>query len=268
MKSTVISIMKSCWFSISRSVEFNDIQKMTWKAHYMKDFSEKHNCSWKVKSVMKFRCFPAWKVQLFMKSAGAFHEKCNLSWKVHEKRRCLSWKIQLFMKSTAFHTKDHLQGIVTLCFVFFVIYGKALNVYSHLICISCKVLCDSHEKKVESCCTVCFIQCYCVIFIFSLSTVYIFFHYLTQFTFLWKVSFNVERLSNRGFSISMKKMKNKNPKLFWMFEKKSPFYQTTISKMFRKCGKLGTTAIRWVKYGKLLCQEQSISTIPRSRQKF
>ena len=85
MKSTVKSIMISCLILV-KYVEFNGIPKRTWKA------PEK------------------WKAQLFMKSAGAFHEKHNCSWKVQV----------LSMKSATVHekhrfSKDHLQGIVTLC---------------------------------------------------------------------------------------------------------------------------------------------------------
>ena len=74
-----------------KSVEFNDILK-----GYEKHLKSK-----------KHRCF-SWTVQLFMKSAGAFHEKHNCSWKAQA----------LFMKSATVHekcclSKDHLQGIVS-----------------------------------------------------------------------------------------------------------------------------------------------------------
>ena len=54
-----------------------------------------------------------------MKSAMLFTEKCHFS---HEKCNAFHWKVQCFLlKSADFHMKstmkDHLQGIVSLCFV-------------------------------------------------------------------------------------------------------------------------------------------------------
>ena len=92
----------------------NTLQK--WKAHLK---SEKHTP--KVKAPEKWKAHEKqMKSEKHLKSEKHTSKvKAPEKWKAHEKQMKSAWKLHenhmLFMKSVCF-SKDHLQGIVTLCF--------------------------------------------------------------------------------------------------------------------------------------------------------